>query len=311
MIHRIWKAERQVDPALATQLIAQQFPALAPVSVEFCGEGYDNVVYRVNGDYLFRFPRRRIAVNFLSTEVELLARLGDLLAVPVPRTLFRGEPSADYDWPFVGYQYLHGTTACRADLTLAERCDLARDLAEFLKTLHQIPVRRAFPRLPGDELGRLDRERRNHTTVERLCFLAEADRSGDAQYLAENFCELDLLAASPSPSVLVHGDLYLRHILVDTETHRLSGIIDWGDCHLGDPVIDLIAVFSAMPPVAQRIFFEIYGDLPVPRRVLGIWRAICHSASLCCYALDTADQPLLRESRYSLANLAQQVANLI
>jgi aminoglycoside phosphotransferase (APT) family kinase protein len=39
--------------------------------------------------------------------------------------------------------------------------------------------------------------------------------------------------------VLIHGDFAVEHVLVDTETGRVTGIIDFGDCGLGDPAYDV------------------------------------------------------------------------
>lgn len=44
-----WAAERVVGPEDAARLIAAQFPALAPVTVEPAGVSWDNTVFRVNG----------------------------------------------------------------------------------------------------------------------------------------------------------------------------------------------------------------------------------------------------------------------
>lgn len=42
---------------------------------------------------------------------------------------------------------------------------------------------------------------------------------------------------SAGPGVLLHGDLYPRHVFTDGA--RLTGIIDWGDAAVGDPLFDL------------------------------------------------------------------------
>jgi aminoglycoside phosphotransferase (APT) family kinase protein len=49
--------------------------------------------------------------------------------------------------------------------------------------------------------------------------------------------------ASDTPR-LVHGDLWAEHVLIDPHTRSVSGIIDWGDAVIGDPVIDLAGVYA-------------------------------------------------------------------
>ncbi len=57
-----WTPERLVPPDLASELIARQFPRLAGAAVEPLATGFDNIVYRVAGQWAFRFPRRKVAV---------------------------------------------------------------------------------------------------------------------------------------------------------------------------------------------------------------------------------------------------------
>jgi len=51
-----WTAEIEVDAGLARRLIAGQFPGLAIASLAPFAEGWDNAVWLVNGELLFRFP---------------------------------------------------------------------------------------------------------------------------------------------------------------------------------------------------------------------------------------------------------------
>src|SRR5262245_20040456 len=67
----IWRAEIAVQPALAKQLIEAQFPALRPVFARLVGEGWDNTAYLVNEAFIFRFPRRLVAVPLIKTEIYL------------------------------------------------------------------------------------------------------------------------------------------------------------------------------------------------------------------------------------------------
>src|SRR5271166_1777638 len=95
-----WVAECAVPADLARSLIEAQFPTLLPVSVQPCGEGWDNTAYLVNGAHIFRFPRRRIAVPLLEIETRVLPAIAARLPLPVPRPAFAGQPTERYPWPF-------------------------------------------------------------------------------------------------------------------------------------------------------------------------------------------------------------------
>jgi len=69
---RAWKPDWVVTPELAKSLVEMAFPTLKPVSVREFDVGWDNSVFLVNNSFVFRFPRRRIAVPLMETEVRLL-----------------------------------------------------------------------------------------------------------------------------------------------------------------------------------------------------------------------------------------------
>src|SRR6516164_1241820 len=98
-----WSAEFVVSADLARSLIEAQFPHLAPARVEALGVGWDNSAFRVNDAYVFRFPRRQIAVPLLGVEAGLLPALAPRLPLPVPAPTFLGRPTEAYPWPFAGH----------------------------------------------------------------------------------------------------------------------------------------------------------------------------------------------------------------
>ena len=110
-----------VTPARAIELIESQFPALAPAALEPLGVGWDNTAFVVNGSHVFRFPRREVASPLLAAEASLLPLVARHLPLPIPVPSLRGQPSARYRWPFLGYPMLPGRTACQFRLDEAQR----------------------------------------------------------------------------------------------------------------------------------------------------------------------------------------------
>ncbi len=92
----------------------------------------------------------------------------------------------------------------------------------------------------------------------------------------------------------MHGDLHLRHVLVEDES--LAGVIDWGDCCTGDPSIDLHIAWSMLPPEGREAFFAEYGavdeDVHSRARVLAL--GLC--SMLAVYAHSVGNANVLRES---------------
>jgi aminoglycoside phosphotransferase (APT) family kinase protein len=298
-----WTAERSVSPELARDLIACQFPALAPVRVESPNEGWDNVAYLVNGSYIFRFPRRSIAADLIRTEAAVLPVIAPRLPLQAPVPLFVGEPEERSPWPFAGYRRIAGRTACRADLDDAQRKRAAVPLARFLRALHDIPLEEAERAGAGpDALARMDVEKRRGMIMERLDELQAKGLADDVRpwrQIAEAM-PAGLPAGGP---VLVHGDLYARHILVDDQSTP-CGIIDWGDVHLGEPALDLSIAYGFLPPAARGAFRDAYGPIDEQTWCKARFRALFHAVLLLLYGADIGDADLVREARAALRNVA-------
>lgn len=297
-----WTAERTVSPELARSLVEDRFPELRPVRVEPLSEGWDNVAYLVNGDLVFRFPRRAIAVDLLRTEAALLPLIAPYLPLGIPVPLFFGEADDRFPWPFSGYRLIPGRTACRADLDIGQRTRAAAWLGRFLRALHSVPVDRATPAGAGpDTLDRMNVDKRRPLILERLDTLRAKGLLDDDRpwrELAE-----DMPAGLPAEGPrLVHGDFYVRHILVD-ELGLPCGVIDWGDVHLGDPALDLSIGHSFLPPPARDAFREAYGPISEGAWRKARFRALFYAVVLLLYGSDVSDAALVREARAALHNV--------
>jgi aminoglycoside phosphotransferase (APT) family kinase protein len=300
MNERPWLSERVVTPELAKILIESQFPDLAPAEVLALGTGWDNTVYLVNQAWAFRFPRREMALMLMETELKLLDGLAPRLELKIPVPHFTGQPCPDFDWPFAGYSLVPGQTACAAQLSREQREALVLPLANMLKTLHSFPAEEAEALdLPPDRLKKVDLSLRKPQIFARL---EQAMALGLLRHIAP---WQPFLAALPAetpperPDCLVHGDLYIRHLVVDA-SGALTGVIDWGDAHWGDPACDISVVYSVLPPETHARFWQCYGPVSPETLMLARMRALFHNLALLLYAADTQDLNLEREARQGL-----------
>jgi aminoglycoside phosphotransferase (APT) family kinase protein len=246
-----WSPEVTVDADFARQLISSQFPDLALDSLSLIGEGWDNTVWLVDDQWVFRFPRRTLAIPGVEREIRALSALAPRLPLPVPAPVFVGEPADSFPWPFFGARYLPGNEPL--GLSEDQRAGLARPLGEFLRALHAADV----PDLPADPFGRADMAIRVPQTRERFEALA-AEGLWHAPPSA--FAVLDAAASlpPPAPTVVCHGDLHLRHLLVD-DAGAAACVIDWGDLCRGDPSIDMPLVWALLPN--HDDFLAAYGPV--------------------------------------------------
>lgn len=296
-----WMAEREVTAELALSLIQEQFPELGAGAIQPLGSGWDNTAYLLDGDVVFRFPRKESTVALLERETRVLPRLAGRLPLDVPEPRWTGRPTERFPWPFAGYRRLPGVAADAANLSEAERMAAAAPLGAFLAALHAIPAEDLD--LSGDEIGRMAFARRMPELEARLAHLRERGRVGDPAPWLRLF-EGDVPGTPPAPAV-VHGDLYARHLLVD-DGRRVSGVIDWGDLHAGDSAVDLSIAYGFLPPRARAAFLRAYGPMDARTRRTARLRAAFHSAALAWFADSIRDAALLREGLAALRNVLEE-----
>jgi aminoglycoside phosphotransferase (APT) family kinase protein len=283
-----WASDIHLTGADAAALIGQQFPALAPVRLKPLGTGWDNAAFLINDALVFRFPLRQAMAASLLREAEILPRLAPHLPLPIPNLSYVGVPTNAYPFAFAGYRILPGRTADQRPPSPSERADLAPALARFLAALHRIPVDAETRRwAPGDEITRADMVRRAPPLRDRLAANAAAlDPAAVATLVAQVD---DLATTPPAPATCwVHGDLYARHLLLD-EANHLTGVIDWGDTHLGDPALDLSIAYSFLPAPARHTFTAVYGDADPALWRRARFRAIHYGAILTEYGVTVGD----------------------
>lgn len=295
-----WDPEILVTPEIAAAAIERQFPALRPARMEPLGFGWDNAAFLVNGRYVFRFPRRHIAVPLIRTEVRYLPLLAPRLPVAVPMPRFAGAPDSGFPYPFAGYERLPGTPACRLTWTPETRAGLAWPLGRFLAALHAIPVdATSAAEAPGDTLRRADMRARLPLLRQRLARALPPQPGLGSEELAELAGQLAEAPPHTSGPCWVHGDLYACHLLVEEAGH-LSGVIDWGDLHLGDPAVDLSIAFSFLPPAARPALREAYGPVPEAAWDRARFRALHYGVVLLLYGRETGDEAFRAAGEHAL-----------
>lgn len=296
----VWEADVTLTHEDATRLVEGQFPELAPARLEHLGTGWDNAAYTLNGEWVFRFPRRKIAEGLLENEARILPRLAPHLPLRIPQPVWHGRPEGDYPYPFAGYARLPGVTACAVAWTPEERLRNAGALGRFLGALHGIPVDdETLARGPGDELARADLRKRAPMILERLAKVEAEDSDVDGAAVRAWVSRLVDTPPWKRRACWVHGDLYARHLLVD-EHHEVTGVLDWGDVHLGDPAIDLTLAFTFLPPEARGTFREAYGEMDEATWDRARFRAFHYGVALLLYGRSEGDEAITQVGRDAL-----------
>ena len=291
---RPWTPDVELPIEGAARLIAEQFGDLPSPVLEPIGRGWDNDAYRVNGEYVFRFPRRRIAAVCMRGEIASLPRIAGSLPLEIPCPTHLGVATESYPYPFAGYRWIPGRTACSVALDEEARRRCAAPLGRFLARLHALPVPGDAPEDPA---GRKDVATLVARTLARLESLEE-----ESCEVAEARAAVSRLASTAEwdgRARWSHGDLYARHLLVG-ERNDLRGVIDWGDVHAGETADDLSIAYSFLPEDARPEFFAAYGPADPATRDRARLYALHCGAVLAFYGREVGDRALAEAGRLAL-----------
>lgn len=223
----------------AARVLREQFPGFAESRVTCLGEGCDSVAFDVDGQWVFRFPKRPDVAQGLEVEDRLLQALGAGSPLPLPAFHFHGAASEAFPFTFCGYRRLPGVPAIQFEAASMPQ-DAWTAMGRFLSWLHRIPrdeaarlgvpVRDATDLLDGARMDALD----DFPMLARVAPTAPLERWH--AWIANGLPD----PASAS-TVLAHHDLSAEHVLFAPESGRVTGIIDWSDAAIADPSVDLAA----------------------------------------------------------------------
>lgn len=290
---REWAAEVTVGEALARELIEELAPELELRSLQLLGQGWDMTVWLVDDRWVFRFPRREAVIPGLGNEISYLPTLGPLVPLPIPKPTLLGKPTPAYPWPFYGAPFLHGRELAVAGLDDGARAALGRPLGEFLRSLHDTKL---DAELPLDPFRRADMTFRVPRTRERL---AELEQLGlwEAPPAAYEVIESAAELGPPQRTALVHGDLHLRHLLVDDDGHA-TAVIDWIDLSYSEPGVDLALYWSVLPDEGRAEFRDAYGPISDEQLLFGRILALFLCGTLAVYGHHEG-MPMLKQEALS------------
>ncbi|MGU3472655.1 phosphotransferase [Paenibacillus sp. D51F] len=272
--------------SLARRLIDSQFPDLSGEPIVTIGYGWDNIVFRIGSDTVFRFPRRKAAIDLLEREWRILPQLAAHLSIPYSRPLYLGEASVEFPVSFLGYNYLHGRYPI--GLNDEQRILSTTSLAVFLRQLHAFPVGTAMEcGAPLDHRNLLDMETRRLRMLEWLPSL-EGHMGEEAYCALRQYLLAGGVDQAADKRVFLHGDLHFKNMLVD-EDGLVSGIMDWGDMNVGHPACDLNVAYSYLPSQARQRFFAEYGVVDEETKELARLIAVYIPMLLMQQAVDEKD----------------------
>jgi aminoglycoside phosphotransferase (APT) family kinase protein len=261
----------QIDAALANRLVAAQFPewaGLPIVPVEL--PGWDNRTFRLGDTMTVRLPTAAGYVPSVEKERIWLPRLAPRLPLPIPVPLALGSPTGEYPWPWSIRRWIDGRPAGRD--RIADLDTFALDLAGFLVALQRIDA------VGGPPAGAHSFHRGAPLTVygsETRDAVATLGPLIDGE-TATAVWDAALAATWSGTPVWFHGDVAAGNLLVD-RSGRLSAVIDFGTCGVGDPACDLVIAWTLLDGNSRALFRSLMpADDAMWARARGwaLWKAL-------------------------------------
>jgi aminoglycoside phosphotransferase (APT) family kinase protein len=278
-----------ITASLVSELISAQFPQWASLPVRpVDADGWDNTTFRLGDSMSVRLPSADRYVEQVDKEHRWLPELAPQLPLPIPQPLAKGLPGCGFPRPWSVYRWIDGDIPTTA--SVGDMAQFAADLADFLAALYRIdpaggpePGPHNFFR--GGPLTHYDSETRRS--------LITLDGYIDTT-LARQVWEDALDATWTSEPVWLHGDAQPGNLLV--RGGRLSAVIDFGCCGVGDPACDTTIAWTFFTGASRQVFVDrlpVDSSAWVRGRGWAIWKAM----NVLIKALDSDPEDAIETSR--------------
>lgn len=234
------------------QLVEQQFPQWSHLTVEpVRSQGWDNHTFHLGDEMCIRLPSAEEYALAVEKEHRWLPEMATKVPFPIPSPLGLGQPGLGYPFRWSIYRWLPGEAAERDSVT--DPVGLAKDLSDFLGAL------RALDTSGGPQPG-IHNWFRGATlrTYDASARSALTDLSGHLDTaLASAAWEEALAATWDGVDEWFHGDLAPGNLLLDRG--RLTAVIDFGTCGVGDPSCDLAIAWTLLTLDGRQILRDRLG----------------------------------------------------
>ena len=207
-------------------------PDLSIETIVLNNDGLVNDVVIVNDRLIFRFAKGDYGRQALANETRILSLIRPHITLARPDPFHVSED-------MMAYPLLPGEALTRQvveALTEPDQQAIADQLATFLRQLHAVPCDATIPATvaPCRYADQLDIYHRVKKTVYPLL---QKHQIAWAEALYASVLD-DPTTFDYMPQ-LIHGDLACYHMLFDSPSKRLTGMIDFGVAGLGDPALDI------------------------------------------------------------------------
>lgn len=320
-----------------TEKISASFPDFQIQNIHYLNQGINNRAYRVNGNYIFKFPKSEKSEESLIREVNVLQFLNkeSIFKIPYPEfikdesrlgrnplteskqiQIYKQDtsPHTDNDLFFVGYKELKGSflyskfvDQCSTEV----RSGIAREIGIFLSSLHNLPYPEKVRNYFRSKIFNLRKYIQIYIYFFRniATFLTPNERKQIFLLFWNNINNILLFKENYT---LIHGDFNWDHIIFDENQKKVIGFIDFGSLRVGHPAYDFVGLLRNY---GHKFLIEILEAYGKDREIIVVNKLIFRIQLMyCCSCIDSIISGLennntmaIKEEIQNLRHLAQNL----
>jgi aminoglycoside phosphotransferase (APT) family kinase protein len=245
--------EIEITEGLIRDLLRDQHPDLAELSLREVEGGWGNQMWRLGDELAVRIQRMETDPDRQLKERRWLPLIASRLPLPIPVPVRNGAPSERFPKMWTVMTWVPGLPLDHGSITRGKHT--TDTLAAFLRALHVDAPADA----PVDTTGRGAHPKDCTDGFDYFFGSVDADTIGsDAADVRAVWDDAVAAPAWEGPLVWVHGDLHPANVVVADGT--LAGVVDFGDMFAGDPALDLAAAWVLPPAGTAARFFAAYAE---------------------------------------------------
>ena len=228
-----------------------------PIQIEkyrYLKSAFDNDVFLINDEFVFRFPRTERVRNHLRHEIEFLNFLKSRVKTCIPTYSY---VSKDDD--FAGYKIIPGKTLTAAAFRRLNKPSKERvvdQLVGFINDFHRIALGDFEKFKPRKREAFIDEEKK--VEVELSTKLFPRLSRAEVQAIENFYSESKVYLRSIPTLCATHGDFYAYNVLWNRDKSEI-GVIDFSDILIGDPAKDFEVFYDYGSAYAQAAYSKYVG----------------------------------------------------
>lgn len=244
----LFEENRATDISLAEVIdsLYSFFPDIEENDIKFFYHGTYNV-FEVKNQFIFRIPdkvfRNQKGVKLIQKELKMLQHIQNYVFVTIPEVKYI---SIDPDCPLMGYEKIKGIplSQCYHKTSKSEKLKIAKDISNFLSELHSDELlKEAIRNRLVDTTFSCEsyREKWENYFEKIQMVLFNSMSSTQKRWIINLFNTfLNEKENFNFKYTIIHGDFDSSNILVDTESFKITGIVDFEESRIYDPAADFL-----------------------------------------------------------------------